>query len=45
MLRNFASFKTLSFRSAGLASAATLIAATALIGNTAPAAAFGFRPE
>jgi hypothetical protein len=45
MLRNFASFKTLSFRRAGVASATALIEATALIGNTAPAAAFGFRPE
>jgi hypothetical protein len=42
MLRNFASFKTVSLRRAAHAVAVALIAATAFVGNTAPAAAFGF---
>jgi hypothetical protein len=42
MLRNFASFKTISLRRAALAVAVALIAATAFVGNTAPAGAFGF---
>jgi hypothetical protein len=42
MLRNFASFKTISFRRAALAGVVALIAAAAFVGNTTPAAAFGF---